>query len=226
MHGFILKGRSPSCGIKDTKVFSAVDSSQVVEKGSGLFGGAVLARFGHLPVEDEGRLSNFRLREHFLTHLFAMARFHQVKARAKMGALVDFHSRHKLLLMGYSQKHLSAMGRLVANRTSAGVANLLEEYERHLHEALARPAKTTAMINVLMHALGYFSPMLGAKEKAFFLDTLSLFREKKIPLSVPVALLKSYMARFGQPYLEAQTFFNPYPEALVEISDSGKGRDL
>ncbi|MDZ7378206.1 MAG: YbgA family protein, partial [candidate division KSB1 bacterium] len=64
------------------------------------------------------------------------------------------------------------------------------------------------------------------REKAFFLDTLSQFREKRVPLSVPLALLKSWIARFGQPYLEPQAFLNPYPEALVEISDSGKGRDL
>lgn len=226
VHGFILKGRSPSCGIKDTKIFAGTDNAAVSHKGSGIFGAAVLARFGHLPVEDEGRLSNFRIREHFLTHLFATARFHEVRTEGKMGRLVDYHSQHKLLLMGYSQKHLRAMGRLVANPEHKPLAQLLDEYERLLHAALARPARPSAMINVFMHALGYFSSQLGAREKAFFLDTLSQFREKRVPLSVPLALLKSWIARFGQPYLEPQAFLNPYPEALVEISDSGKGRDL
>ncbi|MBC7187345.1 MAG: DUF523 and DUF1722 domain-containing protein [Calditrichaeota bacterium] len=225
-HGFILKSRSPSCGIKDVKIFAGAGDPIPVAKGSGFFGAAVLEQFGHLSVEDEGRLSNFRLREHFLTHLFVTARFDQVKGIGTMGALVEFHSRHKLLLMSYSQKHLKEMGRIVANPEGKPVAQLLEQYEHHLHAALARPARSSAVINVLMHALGYFSPQLGAKEKAFFLDTLLKFREERVPLSVPVAVVKSWIARFGQPYLEAQVFFDPYPEALVEISDSGKGRDL
>lgn len=225
VHGFVLKGRSPSCGIKDVRIFSSADNPMPVGKGSGFFGAAVLARFGFLPGEDEGRLSNFRLREHFLTHLFATARFQQVKARGQMGALVEFHSRQKLLLMGYSQKHLWEMGRLVANRDKRPLAVLLAEYERLLHGAFARPARKPSMVNVLMHALGYFSPQLGAKEKAFFLDTLTQFRQGQAPLSVPIAVIKAWIARFGQPYLESQFFFNPYPEALVGISDSGKGRD-
>jgi len=225
VHGFVLKGRSPSCGIKDVKIFPAADNPIPVGKGSGFFGAAVVARYGFLPVEDEGRLSNFRIREHFLTHLFATARFGQVKANGKMNALVDFHTRQKLLLMGYSQKHLREMGRIVANRDGKPTAQLLREYEEQLHGALARPARRTAMINVLMHALGYFSQQLGSKEKAFFLDTLTQFQEGRVPLSVPVAVIKSWIARFGQPYLESQYFFKPYPEPLVEISDSGKGRD-
>ena len=46
--------------------------------GPGLFAAAVLDRFGHLAVEDEGRLRNHRIREHFLTRLFALARLRDV----------------------------------------------------------------------------------------------------------------------------------------------------
>lgn len=31
--------------------------------------------------------------------------------------------------------------------------------------------------------------------------------------------------RFEQPYLIQQTYFNPFPEELLEITDSGKGQD-
>ncbi len=51
------------------------------------------------------------------------------------------------------------------------------------------------------------------------------YAEKKIPLSSLLAILKSWTLRFDEKYLLRQTYFEPYPEALVEISDSGKGRD-
>ncbi len=225
--GFILKGRSPSCGIKDVKVYRGVEKGTAsTNKGRGFFAQAVLERFGHLPVEEEGRLTNFTIREHFLTRLFTLADFRAVKATGSMGELVRFHSDNKLLLMAYSESQLRLMGPLVANREKKPPAEVIAAYETHLWKALAHPARRTAGINVLMHALGYFSDKLTSAEKAYFLDALEKYRAEKVPLSVPVSLLGVWIARFKEPYLSRQTFFAPYPEELVTISDSGKGRDL
>jgi uncharacterized protein YbgA (DUF1722 family) len=103
---------------------------------------------------------------------------------------------------------------------------VIEDYGRHLRKALAVAPRYTSCINVLMHALGYFSEGLSSGEKAFFLDSLEAYREEKIPLSVPVGIVESYIVRFDQAYLREQRFFRPYPEELVKITDSGKGRDL
>ncbi len=69
--GFILKSRSPSCGLRDAKVFSAPDSAAHARKGAGFFGRAVLKRFPCLPIEDDSRLKKIRYRERFLTRLFS-----------------------------------------------------------------------------------------------------------------------------------------------------------
>jgi len=76
-----------------------------------------------------------------------------------------------------------------------------------------------------MHALGYFKEGLNSEEKAFFLDSLQRYRTGKVPLSVPVGILRSWVVRFREPYLAQQALFQPYPEQLIEIADSGKGRD-
>jgi uncharacterized protein YbbK (DUF523 family) len=78
--GFILKSRSPSCGLKDVKIYSDKGDNVVIEKGSGFFGGAVLQKFPYLAVEDEARLSNFRIREHFLTQIYTFANFRRITA--------------------------------------------------------------------------------------------------------------------------------------------------
>jgi len=224
--GWILKHRSPSCGIGDVKVYPGPGKSSATGKTSGLFSREVLEKFPHLPCEDEGRLTNFKIREHFLIKLFTFADFYQVQQSQSMKELVEFQSRNKLLLMAYHQTELRLLGRIVANPQKNAVADVMRDYEVHLWNAFLRPARSTANINVLMHALGYFSKQLTSREKAFFLDALEQYRNGKIPLSVPANLLRSWIIRFEEKYLLPQTFFSPYPDELMEISDSGKGRDL
>lgn len=225
--GFLLKGRSPSCGIQDVRRYHGLEpGAGQVKKGRGFFGEAVLARFPHLPVEEEGRLSNFTIREHFMTALFTWADFRNVKAQGTMAELVRFHSDNKLLLLTYNESQLRQMGPLVANPQKRPTQEIITAYENHLGKALARLPRRTAGINALMHALGYFSEKLSAQEKAYFLDALEQYRAEKVPLSVPVSLIGAWIARFGEPYLARQTFFTPYPPDLVTITDSGKGRKL
>jgi len=68
--GFILKSRSPSCGLKDVKIYTGLMDDNFVSKGSGFFARAVLDKFPNLAIEDEDRLKNYTIRKHFLTTLF------------------------------------------------------------------------------------------------------------------------------------------------------------
>jgi uncharacterized protein YbgA (DUF1722 family)/uncharacterized protein YbbK (DUF523 family) len=221
--GFILKSRSPSCGIKDVKVYPGIDKNNILEKRAGIVGLAVLTKYPLLPIEDEGRLTNFRIREHFLTRLFTLASFRTLPKSMK--ELVRFHTENKYLLMTYSQKMLRELGLIVANHDKKPVSLVFQDYTKALFQAFMKAPRYSSTINVLMHILGYFSKHLTAKEKSFFLDTLEKYRLEKIPVSVPLTILSSWIVRFEVKYLTNQTLFHPYSEALMQISDSGKGRD-
>ena len=210
--GFILKSRSPSCGIRDTKIYGSNDDLQPLGRGQGMFGAAVLGRFPNAAVEDEGRLTNFRLRHHFLTKLFARASFRNVRSSGKMARLVAFHADNELLLMAYHQTEMRALGRIVANRERRPFGAVTTDYEERLSHALARPPRSTSNINVLMHALGYLSEGLSGAEKKHFLALLDEYRAKRASLSAPLALLQSWIARFDEPHLARQT----EPPAQVE----------
>jgi uncharacterized protein YbgA (DUF1722 family)/uncharacterized protein YbbK (DUF523 family) len=222
--GFLLKNRSPSCAIGDAKVYPDKKGAPHLARQAGIFGRAVLQKFPRAAIEDEGRLKNFRIREHFLTKLFALARLRSAGRMKKLRHLVRFHSEQKLLLMAYSQKHLRLLGKLVANHEKLAAEAVWTRYESVFAEALGRPPRHTSNVNVMMHALGYLSRGLSAREKAHFLDALEAYREGKYPLSAAVAIVRSWLARFEEPYLTRQVFFEPYPSELVEITDSGKGR--
>ena len=128
--------------------------------------------------------------------------------------------------MAYNQTAMRALGRIVANPKKKPFETVIAAYRQELAHAFNRLPKIGSHINVLMHGLGYFSKNLNTKEKAYFLDALEKYRQMKMPLSALLSVLNAWIARFEESYLAQQTYFEPYPEALMEISDSGKGRDL
>ncbi len=223
LHGIILKGRSPSCGIKDVKVYKTHGKAMALpKKERGLFGKAAIDIFENTPIEDEGRLTNYNIREHFLTRIYALADFSKIKKKKTFKSLVKFHSDNKYLLMSYSQTNLKTLGKLVANHEKKKIKEVLDEYEIYLNKALKTRANSARNMNMLLHLMGYFSKELNKDEKAFFLDTLQDYRNKKAPLSVPLNIIYSWVKRFDEPYLKTQTIFNPYPKELLDVMDSGK----
>ncbi len=222
--GFILKNRSPSCGQGDVKMYHGLDKSARSTRSSGFFGGEVAERFSGLAIEDEGRLKNFAIREHFLIKLFTLARLRQTKAQDSMKSLVQFHSRHKLLFMGYNQARYREAGKVVANHEKLPVEAVLQRYDKLVKLILAKMPGYRSIINSLYHAFGGISNGLEKSEKKFFVDTIEEYRDERIPMSTVIHLLKGYALRFNNTYLLEQVLLQPYPNELVEITDSGKGR--
>lgn len=222
--GFILKNRSPSCGFTDVKVYSGPEKGAAIGKTAGFFGGAVLEKFGDRAVEDEGRLKNLSLREHFLTRIFAFARLRGLQQAPSMQSLVSFHAENKLLLMAYGQTKMRELGRIVANADRRKISTVLEMYGKCFREALQKTPRHASPINVLMHALGYFKKELSPREKRHFLEMLEAYRHGRTPLSSAVSILRSWVMRFETEYLYGQTFFTPFPEELMALDDSGRGR--
>ena len=224
--GFILKGRSPSCGTKDVKVYLGKAKTTGSIKGQGIFAGQVFKRYPYLAIEEEGRLTNFRIREHFLAKLYTLCRYRQVEKAKTMAALVKFQAQNKYLLMAYSQKEQKELGRIVANHDKLPLEQVFSSYKAHLGIAFLRIPRYSNYINVMLHIFGYFSEYLSSGEKNFVLDSFEKYKSGKIPLSVPINVLKSYVIKYNDPYLLEQTIWAPFPEELMDISDSGKMEDL
>lgn len=215
--GFILKNRSPSCGIKNVKRYYGIKNSGSIRDGVGLFAQMVKEKFPYIPLEDEGRLRNLVIRENFLTRIFTLAEFRNVKEFGTFNDLVEFQSRNKFLLLSFHQERMRNMGRLLSNSNKT-LKYLKEQYGKLLIQILSGNPKITSNINVLMHSMGYFSRDLSTEEKSFFLENLQRYREGRIPLLVNLNLIKSWILRFEEEYLDKQTFFQPYPEDLMQIT--------
>jgi len=221
--GYVLKSRSPSCGWKDVKVYDTDKPGSASKPGRGFFGAAVLERASGAVVEDEGRLRNFALREHFLGAVWTLARFRRVEREQSMGALVDFHTRHKLFFLLHNQREMRAMGRITANPDRKPIREVIAAYRILLGRALAAPPKYSSLINAIQHAFGGFSESLSPEERAYFVDLVERYRDDRIPASVLLRVVHGWAVRFGEKYLLEQVLFEPYPLDLVDLSDSGNG---
>ena len=219
--GFILKYGSPSCGPSNVKIYQGLDRRPL--RGPGMFGGEVKRRFGDFPIEDEGRLSNFTIRENFLTALFTRARFRETMGdHAKM---VGFHTSHKYLFMAYDQVRMRELGRIIARRKELG-EKAGPIYSRKLTDLLRKQPGNRSWINVITHLYSGMKGLLGSEERKHFLDLVEEYRDERIPLSVLLRIVESWAVRFNDEYLKNQAVLHPFPKKLVEITDSGKGRTL
>ncbi|MCS7241083.1 MAG: DUF523 and DUF1722 domain-containing protein [Candidatus Caldatribacterium sp.] len=211
VHGFILKAKSPSCGLRDVKVHAP--SGKVLSLGSGMFTEAVLRKYPHLAIESERRLEHSAIREHFLQKIFALADLEETLAKRSPGALVDFHTRYKLFLLAHHQQETHLLGKIVA-RVRESIDDALKEYRTHFLRAIRRAMNRRLVVNVFFHILGYFKDRITPKEKDFFLHLLEDFREGNVSLPVLINLTESWVIRFEEPYLSRQVFFRPYPKPL------------
>jgi uncharacterized protein YbgA (DUF1722 family)/uncharacterized protein YbbK (DUF523 family) len=211
--GFIFKSDSPSSGLMRVKVYNPKGMAE--KKGVGLFARTFVQHFPLLPVEEEGRLNDPKLRETFIEQIFTLKRWRESLAQGRsMKTLIDFHSRHKLLMLSHSPANAGVMGKLVADGKQMPIQAVYAKYESLLIETLRMKSTIKKNLNVLEHILGYFKKRLSADEKQEMLAIFDRYRDEIIPLIVPVTLLNHYVRKFGEPYLEQQVYLNPHPVAL------------
>jgi len=211
--GFIFKSDSPSSGMERVKVYD--DKGMPTKTGVGIFARIFMEHFPLLPVEEEGRLHDTGLRENFIERIFTLKRWREIRnMTSSRGALVDFHTRHKLLLLSHSTKLYQAMGKLVAGQKSLSVQDLFLQYELMMMDALRLKTTPKKNVNVLQHMMGYFKEQLSADEKKELLEILDDYQKGFLPLIVPLTLIGHYVRKYDQAYLRKQIYLNPHPLEL------------
>ena len=152
--GFIFKQNSPSSGLVRVKVYDP-GRRTLPRAAAALFAAAVARHFPLLPMEEEGRLNDPAIRENFIERVFCYHRWKDfLQETADMGGLVEFHSRHKLLMMAHSPRIYREMGVLVAHGREMTLEELLRHYEELMMRGLALHATPKKNTNVLMHIMG------------------------------------------------------------------------
>lgn len=136
--GFVLKSRSPSCGLGDVKLHDSLETDSIVGMTSGRFAAAVQTRFPGIATEDEVGLADARRRHHWLTRVFTRATLRAALASGRAAALKDFHARYRLLLEAHDAA-ASRLERLVDSGDAGGAGSAARAYAEGVDRALRHP---------------------------------------------------------------------------------------
>jgi uncharacterized protein YbgA (DUF1722 family)/uncharacterized protein YbbK (DUF523 family) len=212
--GYILKKDSPSCGMERVRVYNANEMPE--KRGRGIFADTLINSMPNLPVEEEGRLMDPVLRENFLERVFIYYRWQQlINNGLTSNKLIEFHTRHKFNLLAHDETVYRKLGRMVAELDKENLQALANNYIEILMQGLKKPATRKRHTNVLMHIMGFFKNELAGDDKQEMLDLLDAYRAGRLPLIVPITMMKHHLRRFPHPYMEQQYYLSPYPEELM-----------
>jgi uncharacterized protein YbgA (DUF1722 family) len=189
LSGWVLKKDSPSCGLERVKVYE-------------------------LPVEEEGRLADPRLRDNFVERVFAYWRLRgRLSGLWTVGDLVRFHTAHKMLLLAHAPRAYRRLGHLVAGARDMSRRELEQRYADGFMHALAQLATTRRHTNALQHMAGYFKDRLDAASKRELAETITDYGRGLVPLVMP--LIRHHVRTFDVTFLAGQTYLEPHPKELV-----------
>ena len=217
LSGYILKKDSPSCGMERVRVYA--ENGMPSRDGIGMFASALMRRYPNLPVEEEGRLKDPKLRENFVERVFAYRRMQNFFAtRWTQGALIAFHTAHKLVLLAHSPNAYRELGRYVAEAKQIPRTEFREEYETRFMSALKKLATPPRHVNVMQHMLGYFREHLEESARRELAELVDDYARGLVPLIVPLTLIRHYVRRFEVDYLSGQVYLNPHPKELMLLN--------
>ena len=213
MCGFIVKSKSPSCGMERVKVYHVNGNPNTHSRG--LFTAELLKQNPNLPIEEEGRLTDPVLRENFIERVFLLYRWKsQFTKGLTAKGLLEFHTKNKLSLMAHHPLSYKELGNLLANLKEKPIDEIADEYFSKLMCAFTYKATIVKITNVLQHCAGHLKKQLDSFDKQELANIIQRYYQNEIPLIVPITLLQHYFRKYPDPYIKQQTFLSPYPQEL------------
>jgi len=214
LSGYILKSKSPSCGMERVSLYN--DKGHAEKKGVGLFASELMKANPHLPVEEEGRLHDARIRENFIERVFAYHRWREmVDNDFTVNGLMNFHKQHKFILLAHNEAIYRKIGKLVAGANADNLDNTARAYINSFTEAMKHFATRKRHVNVLQHCMGFIKQQLDSDDKNELLGLFEKYVRGEVPLIVPITLLKHHFRKNPDEYIVEQLYMNPYPEELM-----------
>lgn len=212
LHGFVLKEGSPSCGLFGVRVRRA--GGRTRRDGRGLFARELTARFAALPVEEEGRLADARVREAFLERVFAYARWTRlVESGVTAASLGAFHAVHETQLRVHSPSRCARLARLAARRTSRAV---VDGYGELFLETVALPVPTERHVAAIGRLTSPVVDRLPVPELIRFNSLITRYGSGREPRIVVLRRLRRVLHRHCAPaWAVSQTYLAPYPDELM-----------
>ncbi len=215
--GFIFKSGSPTHGLMGIRVYKGPFDPMVVEKTSGFFTKKVIEKYHGYPMEEDARLINSKIRDHFLTRLFAFAGFREVKSSAER--FYEFHENNRCLFMAHSRDMCKELDDIIAKNKGD------DAYFQVMKTLLAKMPEPGDFVETSHGIFSRYADLVTPDEKKWFLESVDLYEKNKICLNGLLEALKLFIVRSGDVPMMRQSLFERYPPVLLPDVDEARDRD-
>lgn len=143
-----------------------------------------------------------------LIRIFALHELHRLKEHGlTRGALLDYHSRYKLVFLAHSQPEYRKLGPFVADIHQW--QNLDDFYNQYYQRVIVllssrQPARSHQRFDARS---GYFRPHIDSTERQQLAALIDSYRRGEQPLLAPLMRIKHYMALYPDAWLSGQRYF-------------------
>lgn len=211
--GFVFKKGSPSCGLERVKVYK--DDNPTAERtGVGMFAKVFTTLYPHIPVIEEGRLTdplqaeNFLARVHFFSDWLAIGNEGWTASK-----VMKFHSENKLFILSKAPAAKRILGRIIANGFTEGQHpdNVALHYMTTAQSHLTTPTNNGRIAHAMERIVGRLSSGLTKDDKQEVLEIIHNFRKGLLPRSAPLTLLNHHIKNLGVDNPMHRKFMSPIP---------------
>jgi len=213
LDGFIFKRDSPTCGISNVRLYHKLGTDSGYQKTSGMFSEGVSEEFPNMVKEDEKRLENITIREHFLTRIFVLANLRESLELQSIEKLFEFYSKNMLLFLCHDEKLTAELGLIF--RAEDDFKIISKKFENLVYEILSFPIKKSPMIDTFDYMFHYVESRLSKSEKSHYCSLINDFENDLISQSEISTLLYSWALRYDVKIILEQSLFDPFPKKLL-----------
>ena len=213
LDGFIFKRDSPTCGISNVRLYHKLGTDSGYQKTSGMFSEGVSEEFPNMVKEDEKRLENITIREHFLTRIFVLANLRESLELQSIEKLFEFYSKNMLLFLCHDEKLTAELGLIF--RAEDDFKIISKKFENLVYEILSFPIKKSPMIDTFDYMFHYVESRLSKSEKSHYCSLINDFENDLISHSEISTLLYSWALRYDVKIILEQSLFDPFPKKLL-----------
>ena len=149
LSGYILKKKSPSCGIESAEIFAEENPElPLPQKSSGMFVQSLQERFPLLPMEDEKRLCDPLERENFIQQVLVYQRWRCMSENTmKQQYLLSFHKEHQNLIMAHNPDMDRKLRHMIARAGCMSLESVKLEYITTLMRLLGKRVAIRRPVN-------------------------------------------------------------------------------
>ena len=221
LDGFIFKRDSPTCGISNVRLYHKLGTDSGYQKTTGMFSEGVSAEFPNMVKEDEKRLENIAIREHFLTRIFVLANLRESLESQSIAKLFEFYSKNMLLFLCHDEKLTAELGLIFKIEDDFEIIS--KKFQKIAYDVLSSPVKKTPMINTFEYMFNFVKSKLSESEKSHYQSLIDEFENNLIAHSEISTLLYSWALRYNVQLILDQSLFDPFPKnLLLDLVESKK----